>query len=306
MKQVTIKDFEEAFGEKLSPFVKTKIEQCFFEYNSLTAREHTDLLFEIRQVLDQDLKKVGAHRVQEWNSGWSENKEEVSNTKKFESLIPKYFGKYRYVRWRQELIKPLRATFEYDMVKILQYWLFEKHFSDSNAVYEFGCGTGHNLFRVEEVNPKAKIYGLDWVKSSQETIKLINKNFDKKFQAKQFDFFNVDKKYSLEKRASVYTFAALEQSGKDYKGFIEYLIKQEPSVCLHVEPIAELLNPQYSILDSLSVEYFQRRNYLNGFLNFLKALESDGIIEIIDSRRSQIGSLFVDGYSVVAWRPTNA
>ena len=108
----------------------------------------------------------------------------------------------------------------------------------------------------------------------------------------------------LNEKSGVYTFAALEQTGENHLDFIHYLIENKPSICLHIEPIAELLSPDQNLLDYLSVEYFKKRNYLSNFYNNLKTLEKDGMIEIIFSSRSGIGSFYVDGYSVVVWRPT--
>jgi hypothetical protein len=71
---------------------------------------------------------------------------------------------------------------------------------------------------------------------------------------------------------------------------------------VHVEPFAELLNPDV-LVNYLSIQYFRRRNYVSGFADRLLELEKSGTIEIIEARRTGIGSLFVDGYSLVVWRP---
>lgn len=307
IKTITDKDFEEVFGEKLSPFLSSKINSCNLSYYELTNDERDNVILSIMQTLgSKDVQKSGPHRVNDWIKGWAENSNELSNTNNFNSLIPKYFGKFPYVRWKQQFVRPVNRSFEYNMAKILQYWVFEKHFADVNAIYEFGCGTGHNLFRAQEVNKKASIYGLDWAESSQDNIQKINELFDKNFGCHKFDFFNVDNEYKLEKNSGVYTFAALEQVGGSHVDFINYLIEQNPSVCVHVEPIGEMLNPRNSFVDYLSVAYFKKRNYLDGLSNTLLNMEAAGKIEILQQQRSFIGSLFVDGYSIVAWRPKNA
>jgi hypothetical protein len=56
------------------------------------------------------------------------------------------------------------------------------------------------------------------------------------------------------------------------------------------------------LLDYLSIKYFNNRNYLNGFLPYLEKLESDGKIEILDKRRINSGSYFIEGHSLVIWR----
>lgn len=307
IKKLKVKDFEEVFGENLSSFVKTKIESANLAYVEPTTKERDNIIMMVLQTLSSDnVQKSGPHRAKDWVRGWAENEKELSITKNFDSLIPKYFGKFPFVRWKQQFIKPVNKSFEYNMAKILQYWMFEKHFKNVDAIYEFGCGTGHNLFRAQEVNPAAKIYGLDWATSSQGNIKKINNLFNKNFGSHNFDFFNVDKDYKLQKNSGIYTFAALEQVGRSHVDFLEYLLEQKPSVCVHIEPIAEMLNPSSDFVDYLSVAYFQKRNYLLGFTKTLDNMEASGKIEIIQKQRSFIGSFFVDGYSIVVWRPKNA
>jgi len=298
IKKITIQDFESAFGEELSSFVREKISGFVFEYEEVQEKDKDLLVLNILKSISAGLRKAGPHRAQDWIQGWAENRDEVK-----QSIKPKYFGKLPHVRWQGKFIKPISEDFEYNMAQVLQFWLFEKYMSGSTSIYEFGCGTAHNLLRAEEVSPAAKLYGLDWATSSQETIREINKLHGKDIQGHNFNFFEIDHNLKLDASSTVYTFAALEQVGENHTDFIDYLIEQNPSICLHVEPIAELLDPESNLLDYLSVEYFRERNYLRNFYNHLKDLETSGKIEIIKAQRSQIGSFYVDGYSIVAWRP---
>tara|TARA_R110001592_G_scaffold246995_1_gene508979 strand:- start:525 stop:1484 length:960 start_codon:yes stop_codon:yes gene_type:complete len=307
IKNLKIPDFEEVFGEKLTSLVKKKIDSCNLAYIEPTTKERDNLIMMVMQTLNsENVQKSGPNRAGDWVKGWAQNAKELKITKNFDALIPKYFGKLSHVRWKQQFIKPINRDFEYDMAKILQYWVFEKHLSEVDAIYEFGCGTGHNLFRAEEINKRANIYGLDWAESSQDNIKNLNQIFGKDYGSHRFDFFNVDKDYKLEKNSGIYTFAALEQVGSSHVEFINYLIEQDPAICVHIEPIGEMLNPAGDFVDYLSVAYFRKRGYLSGFTNTLTNLAAAGKIEIVQKQRSFIGSLYVDGYSIVAWRPLSA
>ena len=307
IKRLTVVEFEEAFGEPLSDFVKDKIAACDLSYHTLDTRERDNVIMSILNTLSSsEVKKSGAHRINDWISGWGQNHAEFSQTNHFHSLVPKYFGKFPYVRWKQDFIRPVNRSFEYNMVKILQYWIFEKHFANLNNIHEFGCGTGHNLFRVREINKFATISGLDWTSSSQDNIKKINEVYNKNFGCYNFDFFNIDKQYDMGNNCGAYTFAALEQVGDSHTEFLNYLVSQKPNVCVHIEPIGEMLNPKYNFVDYLSVQYFKKRNYLDGFIKTLHNMQTQGIIEITQQQRSYIGSLFVDGYSIVSWRVKNA
>jgi hypothetical protein len=304
--KITIKDFEDAIGEKLTANLKSKILECDFSYEELETSERDYLISDIiKFLLDDFVIRAGEHRAKDWDQGWSENYAEFSTTGILESLVPKYFGKYKYVRWQSEWIKPVSQDFEYNMARVLQYWLFEKFFKNSDYIYEFGCGTGHNLLRVKEINSHAELYGLDWATSSQDSIAEINEKLGTNISSKNFNFFDFDKSYQLQQNSGVYTFAALEQIGDKYHDFVNFLVNNQPGVCLHVEPMGEFLEEQ-NLCDFLSIKYFEKRNYLNGFMKHLEQLESNGKIEIIYKKKSFIGSLYINGYSIVAWRIKNA
>jgi hypothetical protein len=117
-----------------------------------------------------------------------------------------------------------------------------------------------------------------------------------------FDFFKPDHSFKLDKNGAVITISALEQTGIKFNRFVNYLLKNKPEICIHIEPIYELLDDN-NLMDFLSIKYIQKRNYLWGFLDHLRKLESKGKIKIIKAQRTYIGSLFVDGYSVIVWRP---
>lgn len=303
-KKLSPADFEKMFGAKLSPYVRKKISGYNFRYREVSEEEKNKCIKKIVGVLlDNYVVYAGKHRLKHWEKGWRQNYDELKNKAAIESISPHYFGKYDVVRINQKFIRPLSKNFEQNSLSIIQDWLFDKYLKKIDNVYEFGCGTGHNLFRVREVNPKTKIWGLDWAASSQKIIrKLAEEGFDKNLFAYKFDFFNPDKKFKLEKDSAVYTVAALEQTGQNYQKFIDYLLKNRPEICLHIEPIAEFLD-ENNLMDYLSIKYFEKRKYLKGFLIYLKDLERAGKIKIIRAQRSYIGSLYIDGYSIIAWRP---
>lgn len=306
IKKINLIDFENLIGENLSINLKSKIIEYDFSYEELSLRERDSLILDIIKLLIADETiKAGQHRISDWDNGWLQNHLEFTETGTLDSLVPKYFGKFKYVRWNSEWIKPVSKDFEYNMVKTLQYWLFEKFFNNLNYIYEFGCGTGHNLLRALEINPSAKVCGMDWATSSQESIEKINKKMNTNIFSKNFNFFDFDKSIKLENKCGVYTFAALEQIGDKYENFINFLLMNNPEICLHVEPIAEFLEED-KLSDFLSIRYFKKRNYLNGFASYLDQLEKDQKIEILYKKKSFIGSLYINGYSIIAWRAKNA
>lgn len=300
---ITDKDFASIFDEDLSDFVKEKIKECNFLAKKVSSLERDEILLKIiKTLLDPNVIKAGKQRKDQWNKGWEENLQAYSKHKE-QSIIPRYFGKHNIVRWRQDFMIALSPNFEYDMLSTIQYWLFDTHLRSYPFIYEFGCGTGHNLLRVREVNKLAQLWGLDWAESSQKLVeKISSQKSDSNLFAKNFDFFNPNKNFKLNKKSAVFTVAALEQIGSDFRPFIDYLLEEKPEICLHIEPISELLDAE-NLVDYLSILYFQKRNYLNGFLTTLQALEKQKKLKIHTAKRSYIGSLYIEGYSIIIWSP---
>jgi hypothetical protein len=69
-----------------------------------------------------------------------------------------------------------------------------------------------------------------------------------------------------------------------------------------MEPIDELLDKDI-LVDNLSIKYFRKRNYLNGFLPYLESLEEKNKIKILKKQRIFSGSYFIEGHSLIVWKP---
>ena len=119
---------------------------------------------------------------------------------------------------------------------------------------------------------------------------------------RNFDFFEPDDSLMLNSNSGVITVAALEQVGSSHKDFVQFLLRNKPSIVLNIEPISELLDAS-NALDSISIDYFKKRNYLDGYLSYLRQLESLGEVRICEAKRSYFGSLFIEGYSIIVWSP---
>jgi hypothetical protein len=301
-----VDDFQDIFGVPLSNYMKEKINEYNFIYEDVSIDEHNSYIRKIVEVLlDPVIVKAGEHRREDWEKGWGENLRKITTASNalLEATNPQYFSKYSILRWKQRFIKPMNKYFERNSLAIILDWLFDRYFRDASAVYEFGCGTGHNLLHLREVNSKAKLYGLDWAKSSQKIIEeLVRKKIANNMYAHQFDYFSPDINFKLEKDSIVFTVASLEQIGNRFDAFLSYIFENRPQLCIHVEPIAELLDPS-NLLDFLSIQYFIKRNYLDGFLTRLRELEKSGHCKIHQTQRTFIGSFFIEGYSIVIWSP---
>lgn len=302
-KKLTSGDFEKIFGENLSQYVKDKIRTYNFHYRQPTKKERDGFIkIILKTLLDNSIEQTGSNRKQKWEKGWTENLIKYSKLATIKNLRPMYFGKYKCIRWNRDFIIPLSKNFEANSLSLIQDWLFDKYLRKTKNIYEFGCGTGHNLVQLRTINNKATLWGLDWTKSSQNMIDRIRRTgLSHNIHGYNFDFFKPDYSFKLDKNGVVITIASLEQTGKKFDRFISYLLKEKPKLCIHIEPIYELLDKN-NLLDFLSIKYFQKRNYLWGLLNYLRKLETSKKIKIIRAQRTYIGSLFIDGYSVIIWQ----
>ena len=143
--------------------------------------------------------------------------------------------------------------------------------------------------------------GLDWTKASQNIIKEINElGINNKITGYNFDYFNPDYNINIAPNSAIFTCASLEQIGNNYKGFIDYLLAKQPDLCIHFEPEADILDKN-SLVDKLSIMYFNKRKYLNGLLSYLHQLQDEGKIEVY-SQRLWGGSYFIEGYPAIIWK----
>jgi len=299
--RITAKDIEKILGFKIGSDLKDQVDKFNLVYRELSSQERDKYISTVIDVLFNDIVYSGKHRINDWEKGWSENLRAFKSTKDIGKLVPRYHGKYRIVRWNKRLIYPLIDSFDYKIHICMVDAILQHYLKNCSSIYEFGCGPAYHLLRLNKFNNKINLYGSDWTKSSQNIIKKINKIMGTNIKYFNFDFFSPDYKIPIEKNSGIYTVAALEQVGVNFKPFIEYLMEKKPAICVHMEPIDELLDPN-RLIDKLSILYFRKRNYLSGFLPYLEQLEKKKKIEIIKKQRIYTGSYFIEGHSLIVWK----
>lgn len=306
MPRLTTKSFADIFNEKEDnlPFpVKQAIKETNFRYRVVKGQEYNQAILKILKTLDgQTLKVSGPHRLNDWEKGWDSHLEELKESKyNLDILVAKFAMKGDYNRLQGNLIKAENDSFEGDFVAVIRYYLFNKYYKKINTLYEFGAGTGVNLVAASEIFPKMKLVGLDWAKSSIDIINALKQKIDINISGERFDLFKPDKKYHLDKNSAILTIGTLEQLGKNFKPFINYLLKNKPEICIHLETLYELYDHD-NLLDYLARKYLEKRNYLIGFLPYLKTLEAKKKIKILEVRRT-FGSSYHEGYTYTVWKP---
>lgn len=302
---LTSKSFAKLFGveeNNLPPLAKETIEKVNFKYKIVEGKEYDEaILSTIKTLNSKTLKISGPHRLDDWEKGWKENLQEFNQGRSdLNQLIPKFVKKDAYIRFQGNFINPDSNSFESDFVTIIRYYLFSKYYKEINTLYEFGAGTGLNLVAASEVFPKMKLVGLDWTNASVEIINSLKEKLNINISGKRMDLFSPDEKYYLDKNSVILTIGTLEQLGKNFEPFINYLLRNKPKVCIHIETLYEIYN-QDNLLDYLAVKYLEQRNYLKGFLPFLKNLEAEKKIKILEIRKT-FGSFYHDGYTYIVWK----
>jgi hypothetical protein len=302
MKKITYEDFEKILNIEIDESLKTRIKDLDLKYRDLTQEERDEYILNNLNILTNDITVSGKHRINEWESGWEENLNLFKSTKNINDLIPKYHGKNRVVKWMGDVVMPITENFDYKIHICFVDAIVGHYLKDVTNIFELGCGPAYHLVRLNEYNKNINLYGTDWATSSQKIIVEINKVLDLNINPINLDFFNPNYEIEIPKNTGIYTVASLEQIGTGYKKIVDFLIDKKPKICVHMEPIGELLDDN-KLIDSLSIKYFKKRNYLNGYLTYLETLESQGKIEIINKQRIYSGSYFVEGHSLIVWRP---
>jgi hypothetical protein len=303
MKKITIESIEEVVGFPISDSCKALINEFDLTYRELTQQERDEVILNTINVLNDDIEYAGKHKLEKWEKGWYENLELLKQEKTTSSLIPKYFGKYDIARWKGDWVKCETEYFDYKLHAILVDAILHQYVGTKyDNLFEFGCGPAYHLLRFSNFNKDINLVGLDWTVASQNIIKEIKeRGINNKITGYNFNYFEPDYNVDIPNNSAIFTCASLEQIGKNYKEFVDYLIEKQPDLCIHFEPSSELLDENV-LVDKLSILYFNKRKYLKGYLTYLKQLEQENKIEIIHAQRLYGGSYFIEGYPVIVWK----
>lgn len=305
IKRLDIKEFSDMTGVDESEFseaVRKEIALADLKYKILSGQDRDMIILDILKRIDSgQLKSSGSHRKPDWESGWAENLKRFKETGDPSQLAPAYFKPYQVLRLSGDYVMPVTENFIQKFHNIFCRIIFEKYLSGVSCIYEFGCGTGQNVILLAGIFSDKMIYGMDWASSSISIIETLSDRY-KNIKGRLFDMFNPDYDMGISNKSAVLTIHSMEQLGSDYSAFLDFLLKKSPSICLHIEPIAELYDNE-KLIDYLAARYHNARGYLSGFLSTLKELQRNGIIEIIKIKRAYFGSAYDEGYSIVIWKP---
>lgn len=145
------------------------------------------------------------------------------------------------MRFKEQFIMPEDPNIENKMRELILIAFLEKYSSVSDAFYEFGSGSCHNIVTLAQDTSKQLFFAADWVDSSLEIMKCIGASAkslgfeDHKFNGMKFDFFSPDYALKLKPGSVALTFGSLEQVGTNFDKLIEYFLAQNDITFVHIE-----------------------------------------------------------------------
>lgn len=307
--EVTVEDFAHSFGTTVGDIPSDciqLIEERDFGYHLLEGQQRQRVIQDVLRKIESDTQIVGSDGRQDvWEKGWNENLQDFATSGyDLGALVPKFIRPGAIVRYQGDYIEPASPTFELDFYSVFRLWLFRKYLSDVKTIYEFGCGSGFNLAALAQLYPDKILHGLDFVSSSVEIINKLSRIYGWNVKGHLFDTRAPDEKFEMADNSAAVTIGTIEQLAGDFEPLLQFLLRRSPVLCIHVEPTVELYEED-NLVDYLAAKFHRKRGYTEGFLPRLQQLDAQGRIELVKVKRLFFGSLLMEGYNLLVWRPRN-
>ena len=303
-KKIDTKLISKLFHSKVSDINKNCgniIKKYNLKYIEINSNEKLEIYKECVYYINKDNQKIAAkYRKKVWERGWGENLKDFIKNKSIKNLIPKYYTKKNLGIFRLggKLIKSSNKNFEVKILDIYRTWFFKKFFQKVDNIYEFGCGSGNNLFSASKIFTKKNIFGLDFVKTSVKLINLVGKK--KNLKGFLFDMNKKNINFKINNNSGFFSVGALEQLNNNIDNILNFFLIKKPIFCLNIEP--DLYFYKSSIADKIAKKFQSKRGYTSNLIKKLKKLEREKKIKIIKIFRAPFGSLYIEGYNFILWK----
>ena len=306
-RKLNIDDFAALFGTDKAAMPAgcvELIEKGNWAYAPIEGEALDDLARDfLERIRERNFSIVMPDDKARWIKGWSENLDDFVTSKgDLGALAPKYIRPQMPVRLFRRFVLPDQVRFELAWYRVFQEWLFRRYLTDCDTIFEFGSGSGINVGLLAEMFPGRKIVGLDWAEPACEIVNSMRRLRGWNTEGRPFDFFHPDHSLDFPADSVVFTVGALEQTSTRHDAFIDFLLAKKPKLCVFIEPIYEWYDPS-NLADHLAIRAHDLRNFWTGFPGRLQQLARDGRVEIIKQKRADFGSLVLEGYSQIIWRP---
>ena len=294
--KLTLKEILDLIGfdeNDINKYCVDFFNSCDFSYEIIS--NTSDEFFEIVKFLDSDNRRIDENNLLIWEKSWKRN------LRSFD-VIPGHYDKKFTYNLNGEFVRFNDQNAELNFIKFLSICLFTKYFNGTDNIYEFGSGSGFNLITLSDIFPDKKLFGLDFSKNAIKIVNKVSEMNKLKIESLYFDIINPDNLLKLKTNSAVFTVFSLEQVSNKFYDFILFLLKRKPKICIHIEPIVELLDENI-FLDYLSKRFHIQRNYLNGLLPFLQILKKLNYIEILKVKRVKFKrALYTECINYIVWK----
>lgn len=302
---LSLNDFSSLFNTNIDDIpldCRKIVKKEDFRYRKLDSTERDNVLLTIlKRINSGELWISGPDKKVIWENGWEENAKEYEETRDLAVLMPKFLQSKKILRLNRDYVQAFDPNFEFNVIDVYRRWIFQKYFKNVEAIYEFGCGSCQHIPVLVELFPEKELHGLDWAIASTKIIENLVSDKGWNVTSHIFDLYSPDDNVNLDETCGVFTIGTMEQLGNNFEPFLQFLLKKQPAVIMHMEPIRELYNENY-LADYLATQYDKKRNYLVGYLDRLRELESEEKIQIIKAQRMLFGSMYHDSYSLIIWK----
>jgi len=304
----TAQDFAALLGEEESDLpeeCRAILEAGNLYYRKPSTEERDAILLEtIRNIAEKAFPSSGPQARMRWERGWQENLDAfVRSQGDLAQLMPRYVRPDQPIRLWREYVVPLDRHFECYVRDAYKTWACRRFLADVPVIYEFGCGPCEDIMRLARMYPEKRIVGFDWTRASCEIGMLLRDQYGLKTEVHPFDMFAPDYSVKLEPASGILLSASLEQLGEQFRPFVDYLIAQKPAVVVHLDSPQELYESD-NILDYLAAWFARERNYLRGYVPYIRNLAEEGTVQLAHMRRVQFGNRYIDAYSYDIWSAT--
>lgn len=263
--------------------------------------ERDALILDLLQRIDRDRFSRPSKNAGRWEVGWRENLEAFEASGDVVALKPRYFHPNMPMRFNGEFVQFNDPDFEWHWYENFRAEL-SVELEPFDHIYEFGCGSGHNVAYWAGRWPRKQVIGLDRTPASLDIMASLNRRLFPNVSGYKFDFHYPETDLIIEPNSAIVTVGALEQTGLGWWPFMDFVLKKKPALCIHIEPIMEWYDTT-KLVDWTAWKIHDRRGFWQGFPPRLKELEDLGRVKIHRTKRTGLGSLLLEGYSQIVWSP---
>ena len=298
LNKITKKDlltYFEVDEQLLSKDVIDFLDKLFpIEYNELNFEEYQEYMTLVLQILNKISFDI------DFDRNWivilqnivDKQKKDVVN-----SLKPTWFRNDKFYVIDKKFCTTNTEVLDWKYQLAVRNIIFSKYLFDVENVYDFGSGSGINIYLINQLFEKIKLHASDSSKVSVEILEELNNYLGIDVG---YDMIDIKNKIDIDIKpnSAVITTSALEQVGGDIDSFIDFVLEKKPKRVINIEPILEFSHNNE--FDNLMKLYCEKRNYLKYYYSKLLQLERENKIKILFKKRTRVGGLFIEN-SVIVW-----